>query len=57
MTSGGTDNIDIQAGIKQRCPISALLFNIVIDPIIRQLQGDEPEQKKLAYADDLVLMS
>ena len=56
-SSGGTDNIDIQAGIKQGCPISALLFNIAIDPMIRRLQGDEPEHKILAYADDLVLMS
>ena len=57
ITSGGTDNIDIQAGIKQGCPISALLFNIAIDPIIRRLQGDEPEHYILAYAEDLVLMS
>ena len=50
MTSGGTNNIDIQAGIKEGCPISALLFNIAIDSIIRRLQGDEPKHKILDYA-------
>ena len=35
MTSGGTNNIDIRAGIKQGCLISALLFNMSIDHIIQ----------------------
>jgi hypothetical protein len=33
------------------------LFNIAIDPIIRNVQGEDNEQKILAYADDLVLLS
>lgn len=52
-----TDNIDINAGVKQGCPISGLLFNIAIDPIIRHIQGQQAEHKILAYADDLVLLA
>jgi hypothetical protein len=52
-----TNDINIESGIKQGCPISGLLFNIAIDPIIRNVQGDDNEQKILAYADDLVLLS
>jgi hypothetical protein len=52
-----TDDINIESGTKQGCPISGLLFNIAIDPIIRNVQGEDNEQKILAYADDLVLLS
>jgi hypothetical protein len=33
------------------------LFNIAIGPIIRNIQGEDNEQKILAYADELVLLS
>jgi hypothetical protein len=49
------NDIKIESGIKKGCPISGILFNIAIDPIIRNIQGDDNEQKILAYADDLVI--
>jgi hypothetical protein len=52
-----TNDINIESGIKQGCPISGLLFNIAIDPIIRKIQGQEIQHKILAYADDLVLIA
>jgi hypothetical protein len=33
------------------------LFNIAIDPIIRNVQGEDNEQKILAYADDVALLT
>jgi hypothetical protein len=39
------NEINIESGIKQGCPISGLLFNIAIDPIIRNVQGDDNDQK------------
>lgn len=54
---GATDTIDINAGVKQGCPISGLLFNIAVDPIIRNIQRQQAEHKILAYADDLVLLA
>lgn len=55
---GPTDPIQIKSGIKQGCPISGLLFNIAIDPIIRKLQDDiNDKHNVLAYADDLALIA
>jgi hypothetical protein len=47
----------MQSGIKQGCPISGLLFNIAIDPIVRSIQGRDTKHRVLAYADDLVLLA
>jgi hypothetical protein len=52
-----TAEIDIQSGIKQGCPISGLLFNIAIDPIVRSIQGRDINHRVLAYADELVLLA
>jgi hypothetical protein len=52
-----TNDINIESGIKQGCPISRLLFNIAIDPIIMKIQGQGTQHKILAYADDLVLIA
>ncbi|GBM96076.1 hypothetical protein AVEN_111464-1 [Araneus ventricosus] len=38
-------------------PISGLLFNICIDPIIRALQGDSTSHKVLAFADDVCILA
>ncbi|KAL1415296.1 hypothetical protein MTO96_029567 [Rhipicephalus appendiculatus] len=50
---GSTEPIPILAGLRQGCPLSGLLFNLVVDPIIRAVQGPDSGHKILAYADDL----
>ncbi|EEC01311.1 reverse transcriptase, putative [Ixodes scapularis] len=50
---GTTEPISIAAGIRQGCPLSGLLFNLVLDPVIRAVQGGERRHNILAYADDL----
>lgn len=50
---GVSEPIQILAGLRQGCPLSGLLFNLVVDPIIRDVQGDDTEHNVLAYADDL----
>ncbi|GBN32992.1 Retrovirus-related Pol polyprotein from type-1 retrotransposable element R2 [Araneus ventricosus] len=54
---GPTNEIPLLSGVKQGCPISGLLFDICIDPIVRTLQGDHPVHKTLAYADDVCIIA
>nr|XP_054921325.1 uncharacterized protein LOC129382025 [Dermacentor andersoni] len=51
--AGITSPIEISAGIRQGCPLSGLLFNLVLDPVVRALQGGDRQHNVLAYADDL----
>lgn len=52
--AGTTSPIEISAGIRQRCPLSGLLFNLVVlDPVVRALQGGDKQHNVLPYADDL----
>lgn len=53
---GVTDSIHIRAGVRQGCPISGILFNIVVDPVLRSLQDQRPEHHVLAFADDISLL-
>lgn len=50
---GCTDPIPMRCGIRQGCPLSGLLFNLVVDPVIRKVQGTTADHRILAYADDL----
>ncbi|GFT61525.1 transposon TX1 uncharacterized 149 kDa protein, partial [Nephila pilipes] len=50
---GPTDPIPILRGVKQGCPLSGLLFNIAINHILVDVQGDNDSRKILAFADDL----
>ncbi|GIY31140.1 retrovirus-related Pol polyprotein from type-1 retrotransposable element R2 [Caerostris darwini] len=52
-----TDPITINCGVKQGCPLSGLLFNLCVDPVLRAIQGDAPDHRILAFADDLVLLA
>ena len=64
-----TDPIKVNAGVKQGCPISPILFNLTTELLIRSVQsrcsGNSDISFKLhgnpvyvlAYADDLVLVS
>lgn len=54
---GTTQPIPIQAGLRQGCPLSGLLFNLVVDPIIRDVQGSDEDHNVLAYADDLTVLA
>lgn len=64
-----TDTININAGVKQGCPISPVLFNLSSELLIRSVTSKCNDNKDipfllhdqpisiLAYADDLVLIS
>ncbi|XP_064462357.1 uncharacterized protein LOC135372827 [Ornithodoros turicata] len=56
-SEGTTPLIPVNAGIRQGCPLSGLLFNLVIDPLVRQVQGQGSEHRILAYADDITPMA
>lgn len=48
-SSGLTDPVSVASGVRQGCPISRILFNLCIDPILHELQGDAVEHRFLAY--------
>jgi hypothetical protein len=61
-----SEPIDILKGVKQGCPLSPLLFNLCVDPIITYLRKNENDwyvANKLkstaiqAYADDMILVA
>lgn len=59
-----TSPIDMKVGVKQGDPMSPLLFNLAMDPLIQALEESDSglvwEDQKvstLAFADDLVLLS
>ena len=66
---GDTSAIPIHAGVKQRCPLSPILFKLCIELIIRRVKAADAALKSgncvhygsalscLAYADDLVIVA
>ncbi|NXF98683.1 PO21 protein, partial [Eubucco bourcierii] len=61
---GETEPIKIKTGVKQGDPMSPLLFNLSIDPLLCKLeksgegfQHDAASLTTMAFADDLVLLS
>ena len=62
---GPTDQINMARGVKQGCPLSPMLFNMVMDELVDQLgprHGLKPRPDLeafncLAFADDLVIAS
>jgi len=66
MTSTGlTAPIPISAGVKQGCPLSPVVFDLAMEPIIRAVVALKPlsfqlgliDQSVLAFADDLSLLA
>ena len=66
MTSAGlTAPIPISAGVKQGCPLSPVVFDLAMEPIIRSVAALKPLSFKLghvdasilAFADDLALLA
>ncbi|GIY77566.1 retrovirus-related Pol polyprotein from type-1 retrotransposable element R2 [Caerostris extrusa] len=55
-SEGLSDSIRIGAGIKQGCPLSGLLFNLCIDPILRRIKTSSNIHNVLAFADDIALL-
>lgn len=65
--AGNTPNIPINAGVKQGCPLSPILFNLCTEIILRSISTKghnigptkhlDTEISVLAYADDLVLIA
>ena len=67
--AGETRSIPIQAGVKQGCPLSPILFNLCIELILRRVKSAAAKLKSgdcnhygtalscLAYADDLVVVA
>lgn len=49
-----SDPVTIHTGVKQGCPLSGLLFNLAVDPLIRSVASDNVNV--LAYADDLLIV-
>ena len=66
---GKTDEIPIHSGVKQGCPLSAILFNLTLELIIRRCKAAAETLPRgplrhhgisfsvLAYADDLVILA
>jgi len=58
------DQILVQSGLRQGVAISSILFNIVVEKVIREMNIEPREGVKfqrssiglLAYADDLVIL-
>lgn len=60
MTSNDTTGpIPVRAGIRQGCPLSGILFNIAMDPLLRTNENDAEaaQHDTLAFADDLCVLA
>ena len=68
-STGKTSSIPIHSGVKQGCPLSAILFNLLLELVIRKCISAAAQSHRdplkhhglsipiLAYADDIVLLA
>lgn len=61
---GRTGDIEILSGVKQGCPLSPLLFNLVLDELLERIEKlncgvklDDMRIGAMAFADDLAIMA
>jgi hypothetical protein len=50
------DGFDISAGIRQGCPLSPLIFALVIDLVLRRIKRRLPSALIKAFADDIAIV-
>ena len=55
-----SESLNISRGVRQGCPLSALLFNLVMEPLLQKIQDckkltSSHKQKTIAYADDITI--
>ena len=61
--NGTTEELDVNSGVRQGCPLSGFLFNAGIEPLLRSLVATGKELNPtlrhhcLAYADDITLIA
>ena len=51
------EGFSIEAGIRQGCPLSPVIFAVVVDILLRKIQQQLPEGVTRAFADDIALLS
>ena len=64
MAEGLTDSVPIDSGVRQGCPLSPIVFNLILEVVLRMIQrtgeGVTMEQNRvcqLAYADGIALLT
>jgi len=50
------EGFDIEAGIRQGCPLSPLIFALVVDILLRRIQKHLPDCTVRAFADDVAVV-